>query len=245
MNTIEINNTESNVTLSSIGLSNVNCWEQLADIVENEPTVTVVSTMDIFKIHTQHTKPKKAPVSLPKAPRQKSKGRKMTLQEYYDECDLKQKELENTKMDQKIKQAPTLQKIQEQKTEQNTEQKTKRRRNKGWEPVVKPKEEPKLMIPEGWTRNLYQETDTPKDNTTLILLHLPYETDEKNIKQFFEKRTGKVKFVNILKNEDGKCKGIAFVRFVNKEGSDRGLTLSEFTYEGRKVYIKYADQKRK
>lgn len=78
----------------------------------------------------------------------------------------------------------------------------------------------------------------------MILKNLPYNNViEKNIERFFKKKCGPIRFVNVLRTNEGTCKGVAFIRFEKREGSDKGLTLNGFFYEGRKVSIEYAKTK--
>jgi len=79
--------------------------------------------------------------------------------------------------------------------------------------------------------------------TTLVLKNLPRnKVSVKELTRFFGK-CGKIKFVNVLTTEDGNCKGMAFVRFENKAGSEQGLKMNEFWYENNKVYVEYARDK--
>ena len=79
-------------------------------------------------------------------------------------------------------------------------------------------------------------------STTLILKNLPSNCSASELGKFF-KKCGSVKFVNMLKDQEGKCKGIAFVRFETKEGSNKGLTMDGFWYENQKVYVEYAKER--
>lgn len=82
-------------------------------------------------------------------------------------------------------------------------------------------------------------------NTTLILKNLPYKgVTTRDLRRFFENEAGRTKFVNILTKDNGECKGIAFIRFENRQGADKGLLMNRFTYEGRTVYVEYARDKR-
>ena len=81
-------------------------------------------------------------------------------------------------------------------------------------------------------------------NTTLILKNLPHDCSEAALHKFFSK-CGAIRFINLVKkgtDEQARC--TAFIRFFNREGSDKGLTMNEFTYADRKVYVEYAVDRR-
>jgi RNA recognition motif-containing protein len=78
-------------------------------------------------------------------------------------------------------------------------------------------------------------------NTTLILKGLPYtETWTDELMAIFE-RYGELRFINVLRDEDKNCKGVAFIRFYTRDGSDRALSdLAHFEYNGRHVRVEYS-----
>lgn len=96
-----------------------------------------------------------------------------------------------------------------------------------------------------WDVGIYRpEKNTKFVNTTLILKNLPPNcTSSRELLEIFEE-CGPIKFINILKDEDGSCKGLAFIRFEKKEGSDKGLDLDGFYYEDRKIFVEYARDRR-
>lgn len=101
-----------------------------------------------------------------------------------------------------------------------------------------------IRTPEGWTGKNINTSKTGKNNTTLILKKLPQDASEKTLKKFFIKNAGPIKFINILINPDNTCKGIAFIRFETKTGSDKGSTLDQFFYNGRTVNVSYAEMRK-
>lgn len=264
------------LTLSDIGFEMVECWEDLIDEIEEieEPTAptkaplspepvlkeTVSATMEIVKVSVTRTKPpKKAKTQKVPSPRRKKvKGRKMTLQEYYAECERKEQELLAAQEEAERKAKEEAERIAKENAPSKKALRRKRakaakkaREAAQWKAIEK-KPEPKrahISYPQGWSKSLYKETPVAKGrfvNTTLILKNLPYEgTTERDLKRFFSATCGPVRFVNVLRQDDGRCKGIAFVRFEKKVGSDRGLTLNGFWYEDRKVYVEYAEDRRK
>ena len=82
-------------------------------------------------------------------------------------------------------------------------------------------------------------------NTTIILKNLPYQGVEfEDLRSIFTP-CGSIKFIKILTNDNDRiCKGIAFVRFENREGSDNGVAMDGFWYKERKIYVEYAHDKR-
>ena len=85
--------------------------------------------------------------------------------------------------------------------------------------------------------------EKPFINTTLILKNLPPYVSMKELRKIFTD-TGPLKFINILKNDDGLCKGVAFVRYESRSGSERGLSLDGFWYKNNKIFVEYAFDKR-
>jgi len=83
-------------------------------------------------------------------------------------------------------------------------------------------------------------------NTTLVLKNLPYNnTWVHELMGIFEHH-GELELINVLRNEDDTCKGIAFIRFKTSEGADKAVrTIPDFWYHGRKVFVEYARDKRK
>ncbi len=99
----------------------------------------------------------------------------------------------------------------------------------------------------GWKQVKKNKPKTQKKrfvNTTIILKNLPYEgVYEEDIKKMFA-NCGPIRFVNILRRNNDTCKGIAFVRFVEKEGSDEGIKMNGFWCGNRRVGVEYAIDKR-
>ena len=121
-------------------------------------------------------------------------------------------------------------------------------KRQGWTPVVQEKTKPKLRKPDPESIRGAQRVFRPVDsdvtnpNTTLVLKNLPAHcTTPKYLTKFFSK-CGTVKHVNILKAE-GKCRGIGFIKFETREGSDKGLDMDGFWYDDRKVYVEYSRNK--
>ncbi len=201
--------------------------------------ISTVATMDIFMEELDISRP--APKIKPTLNHQL-----MTLSEY--RAEIERKEAEKKAQQEAEQNKPSAKSLRRKKAKEQSRAK----KNEGWESVEKLKEEvekTKLRIPIGWSKNLYKPTPPAKGqatNTTLILKNLPHTgVCDKDIKRFFIRHAGPIKFVNILYADDGNCKGIAFIRFETKEGSNRGLTLNKFFYENRMVYVEYAEDRRK
>jgi len=78
-----------------------------------------------------------------------------------------------------------------------------------------------------------------KPNNTENELHvkgLLFESTEEQIQAHFEK-FGKVNSINLLKGQDGKSKGIAFVRMEDEKGVTEGIAHSGEEFMGRKIFI--------
>ncbi len=90
-------------------------------------------------------------------------------------------------------------------------------------------------------------TKSPESiNTTLVLKNLPYNnTWAHELMSIFEHH-GEIKVINVLRNEDKTCKGIAFIRFETSEGANKALkNLPNFLYRGRKIFVEYARENMK
>ena len=114
----------------------------------------------------------------------------------------------------------------------STIQKTSKKRTKKiseWVMVEKPK---KIKIVET------PEVKNPNSDTTLILKGLPYDdTEDDDLMKRFE-HYGPIRFITVLRNKDGTCKGLAFVRFVYPASVDILLQRTQyFLYNGRKVIV--------
>nr|QBK91412.1 MAG: RNA recognition motif protein [Pithovirus LCPAC302] len=122
------------------------------------------------------------------------------------------------------------------KNEESTVEKNKNKKNR--KRPRKNKEE--------WTVVKKKVKKPKKENTTLILKNLPYYSTFKEDLMYFFKSYGHIQYIDILTRKDGNCTGIAFVKFKKKECSDKALEeLNKFTYSGRTISIKYAEERKK
>ena len=227
-------------------------WEQLVGAIK--PAPVIVSTMDTEVTVTEVTlsySPKKKVVKVQKTPSPKTKKTSPKSKKTVHTSSKPEQTDEKLTM--------TLAEYQKQKVQtpvevvndttlRNKKKKEKAKARKAaakaseWVSNEKPKAKTVIRKPEHKTNRSLKNSD--QNNTTLVLKNLPYTCDSsKDIQKFFRK-CGPVKFVNVLKNDEGKCKGIAFVRFETHEGSDKGLDMDGFWYEDRKIYVEYAQERK-
>lgn len=235
-----------------------NMWEEWSDLdfilpanSKTDPKdISYGGFMDIEEItvvvkrprRIRHTTPTKSPVlKRVRRPVKINTDNVKTLSEYQTE---KQKHIDAAVQEQKQEeqkkqedQKQEEQKKQEEKKKQKEKKQKEKKKNDGWT-TVKKDEKPASPI-----RRPEREVpvkSVQSNGTTLILKNLPKtrNVSAQEIKKFFGK-CGTIKFVNILFNEDGTCRGTAFVKFENKTGSDKGLKMNEFWYEDNKVYVEY------
>jgi hypothetical protein len=220
----------------------------LVDVLDTpvvpEPVFRTSATMDLLITTTtitidpfaQKKKQKKSPI--------KSKVVKtMTLSEYQRDKRRKIQELENPTSKPVEKPTTTKNKTTKKK---NTEKKTTKNKNtdKGWTTVSKKRRSPKKRQYSKSKTNRHSPKKRRFINTTLILKNLPFHgTSESELKNRFQ-RCGPIKFINILQDDQGKCKGIAFIRFETQDGSDKGLLEDGFWYDNRQIYVEYAKDRR-
>jgi len=66
---------------------------------------------------------------------------------------------------------------------------------------------------------------------------LSFNADENDIGNFLEEKFGTISRVNLLKNEDGRSKGIAFITFETEEGCNKAVAGSGIELLGRQILI--------
>lgn len=224
-------------------------WEDIewSEVKRAEPIIS--ATMETISVEiTNVVLPKSAPPT----------KRAMTLTEYRAECERKRQET----LDQQAAKEAAEKKAAEEaavpaSTRRNRRKKELAKARKlaaepttGWDTVAKTTTKEKV-IHKPLRKSGKVPPPLPVDgfvNTTLILKNLPYDCSENELYKFFSK-CGPVRFVNLVKKEvdgatDGYKKCVAFVRFVNREGSNKGLEMDGFTYAGRTIYVEYAQDRR-
>ena len=76
----------------------------------------------------------------------------------------------------------------------------------------------------------------------LFVSNLPYSATEDTIEEMFAKY-GKVTNVKLLKDNGGRSKGIAFVKFDDSAQATKGLEANEKELDGRKIRVNFAGEK--
>ena len=203
------------------------------DIVETTVTITkpivspwAVPKVKAISISDQLVVPKHKKSASYKKVKQSGKAVKMSLKEFTA--------IENEKQG-------ILDKAKEKRVAR------KARKERGWTTIEKPEIiRAEIRLPSKRALKLSPPfiVNKAQPNTTLILKNLPREgVNDKDLKKFFSSNCGQVRYVKVLMN-DGKNTGLAFIRFMNRDGSDKGLKMNEFICNGRKIYVDYAADRR-
>lgn len=66
---------------------------------------------------------------------------------------------------------------------------------------------------------------------------LSFKADENDIGNFLDEKFGPVTRVNLLKNDDGRSKGIAFITFETEDGCNSAVAGSNCDFMGRYLVI--------
>merc|ERR1712194_669873 len=81
-----------------------------------------------------------------------------------------------------------------------------------------------------------------KDNeNTVFVRGLPFGTVEDVLKKDFAE-CGEIESLRMPLNEEGQCKGIAFVRYTSKEGCDKAKEFDSTDYGGRTIFVSMAGE---
>jgi len=70
---------------------------------------------------------------------------------------------------------------------------------------------------------------------TVFVRGLPFSTTEDVLQKDFAE-CGEIVSCRMPLNDDGNCKGIAFIAYVDKEGMDKAVAFNETDYGGRTIY---------
>ncbi|KAL4507250.1 hypothetical protein ABPG72_002043 [Tetrahymena utriculariae] len=76
-----------------------------------------------------------------------------------------------------------------------------------------------------------------KFSNEVIVKGLSFDADENDIGNFLDENCGPVSRVNLLKNEQGRSKGIAFISFETEEGCNKAVELSNSEFMSRFITI--------
>jgi len=77
---------------------------------------------------------------------------------------------------------------------------------------------------------------------TVFVRGLPFATTEEALKKDFAE-CGEVESCRMLLNDEGQCRGLAFIAYSDKEGMDKALKFNETDYGGRTIYCSPAADK--
>ena len=127
---------------------------------------------------------------------------------------------------------------------QEPRQTKKRSKKNNWEQVKpEPKKRNKIIAP-------VHHPETPRFNQlirnesnsvrTIVLKNLPkWDTYIIDMLVHFEK-FGEIEFVNVLRNENRSCKGIAFLRFKNSEDANKAIDAGNYFQDNRMIKVESA-----
>merc|ERR1712066_511791 len=68
---------------------------------------------------------------------------------------------------------------------------------------------------------------------------LPFATTEEALKKDFAE-CGEIVSLRMPLNDEGSCRGIAFIKYSDKEGCDKAIKFNETDYGGRTIYCSMA-----
>jgi len=77
---------------------------------------------------------------------------------------------------------------------------------------------------------------------TVFVRGLPFATTEDALRKDFAE-CGEVTSCRMLLNDEGSCRGLAFIAYADKEGMDKALAFNETDYGGRTIYCSPAADK--
>lgn len=105
-----------------------------------------------------------------------------------------------------------------------------KKRNK----VITPVHQPARLEKPRFNQSHRHETNTDR---TIVLKNLPrWDTYIIDMLVHFEK-FGEIEFVNVLRNEDRSCKGIAFLRFKNPESTIKAIDDGNYWQDDRMIKV--------
>merc|ERR1740133_554205 len=77
---------------------------------------------------------------------------------------------------------------------------------------------------------------------TVFIRGLPFETTEEALKKDFAE-CGELVSCRMLLNDEGSCRGIAFIEYTDKAGMDKAIAFNETDYGGRTIFCVAAGDK--
>eukprot|EP00397_Hematodinium_sp_SG-2012_P018498 GEMP01018954.1.p1 GENE.GEMP01018954.1~~GEMP01018954.1.p1 ORF type:complete len:427 (-),score=88.59 GEMP01018954.1:1384-2664(-) len=70
---------------------------------------------------------------------------------------------------------------------------------------------------------------------------LPFKTEEGDLREFFVGNCGPIEQVKLLRQQDGKSKGVAFITFNNVEDAQKAIEFHDKDFEGRTLTVRIAN----
>merc|ERR1711877_85815 len=81
-----------------------------------------------------------------------------------------------------------------------------------------------------------------RDENTVFVRGLPFATTEEALKKDFAE-CGEIVSLRMPLNDEGSCRGIAFIKYSDKEGMDKAIAFNETDYGGRTISVTDAADK--
>merc|ERR1711959_220574 len=81
-----------------------------------------------------------------------------------------------------------------------------------------------------------------RDENTVFVRGLPFATTEEALKKDFVE-CGEIVSLRMPLNDEGSCRGIAFIKFSDKDGMDKAIKFNETDYGGRTIFVSDAADK--
>merc|ERR1711865_1015557 len=78
--------------------------------------------------------------------------------------------------------------------------------------------------------------DSGGNENTVFVRGLPFETTEDALNKDFGE-CGELVSCRMPLNDDGQCRGIAFIKYTDKDGMDKAIKFNETDYGGRTIYV--------
>merc|ERR1719247_3097633 len=80
------------------------------------------------------------------------------------------------------------------------------------------------------------------NENTVFVRGLPFATTQEALSKDFGE-CGEIVSLRMPLNDEGSCKGIAFIKYAAKEGMDKAIAFNETDYGGRTIYVSPAADK--
>merc|ERR1712031_131924 len=84
--------------------------------------------------------------------------------------------------------------------------------------------------------------DGGNDENTVFVRGLPFAATEEALKKDFAE-CGEIVSLRMPLNDEGSCRGIAFIKYSDKEGMDKAIKFNETDYGGRTISVTDAADK--